>query len=95
MGATTGSAQSTRTRVLVGLKVEPAFNATVADLALPYSFAAREAALGKAGKFSVIPYAGVRNVDANVGVSTTINVLRFERQFSLEQSHTWVQARWR
>ncbi len=79
-------------RGLVGVKAATAFNATVADLALRYRFGAREAAQGKAGEFSIIPYAGVRIIDANFGVTTTVNVLRFERQFSRQLSHTWVQA---
>ncbi len=79
-------------RGLVGVKAATAFNATVADLALRYRFGAREAAQGKAGEFSIIPYAGVRIIDANFGVNTTVNVLRFERQFSRQLSHTWVQA---
>ncbi len=79
-------------RGLVGVKAATAFNATVADLALRYRFGAREAAQGKAGEFSIIPYAGVRIIDANFGVTTTVNVLRFERQVSRELRHTWVQA---
>ena len=79
-------------RGLVGVKAATAFNATVADLALRYRFGAREAAQGKPGEFSIIPYAGVRIIDANFGVNTTVNVLRFERQFSRQLSHTWVQA---
>ncbi|MCX5969178.1 MAG: hypothetical protein NTV57_16410 [Cyanobacteria bacterium] len=74
----------------MGLKAETVFNATVGDLALRYRCAAREAALGKAGLFSVIPYSGVRIVADNFEVTTTIRVLRFERQFkfSLEFSQT-------
>ena len=79
-------------RGLVGLKTQTSFNATVADLALRYRFGARESAMGRAGEFSLIPYAGVRIIDANFGVTTTLNVLRFERQVSRELSHTWVQA---
>lgn len=79
-------------RGLVRLKAETAFNATVADLALRYRFGARESAHGKAGEFSLIPYAGVRIIDTNFGVTTTGNLLRFERQVSRELSHTWVQA---
>jgi hypothetical protein len=79
-------------RGLAGLKTQTSFNATVADLALRYRFGARESAQGRAGDFSIIPYAGVRIIDANFGVTTTVNVLRFERQFSRDLSHTWVQA---
>jgi hypothetical protein len=82
----------TGARGLVGLKTQTSFNATVADLALRYRFGARESARGKAGHFSIIPYAGVRVIDTNFGVTATVNVLRFERQFSRELSHTWVQA---
>ena len=79
-------------RGLVGLKTQTSFNATVADLALRYRFGSRESARGKAGDFSIIPYAGVRVIDTNFGVTATVNVLRFERQFSRDLSHTWVQA---
>ena len=79
-------------RGLVGLKTQTSFNATVADLALRYRFGVRESARGRTGEFSLIPYAGVRIIDANFGVTTTLNVLRFERQVSRELSHTWVQA---
>ncbi|MCX5948213.1 MAG: hypothetical protein NTY67_08570 [Cyanobacteria bacterium] len=79
-------------RGLVGLKTQTSFNATVADLALRYRFGARESAQGKVGDFSIIPYAGIRIIDANFGVTNTLNVLRFERQVSRELSQTWVQA---
>ena len=35
---------------------------------------------------------GIRIIDANFGVTNTLNVLRFERQVSRELSQTWVQA---
>jgi len=79
-------------RGLVGVKTQTSFNATVADLALRYRFGARESAQGKAGDFSIIPYAGVRIIDTNFGVTATVNVLQLERQFSRDLSHTWVQA---
>ncbi|MFZ0408300.1 MAG: hypothetical protein WAM11_09355 [Cyanobium sp.] len=86
------AASTSGPRGLVRLQAETAFNATVADLALRYRFGAREAARGRGGDFSVIPYAGIRILDANFGVTTTVNVLRFQRQVSRELSHTWVQA---
>jgi hypothetical protein len=61
-------------------------------MALRYRFGSREAAQGKPGDFSIIPYAGVRIIDTNFDVTTTINFLRFERQVSRDLSHTWVQA---
>ena len=85
-------ASRTGPKGLVRLQAETSLNATVADMALRYRFGSREAAQGKPGDFSIIPYAGVRIIDTNFDVTSTINVLRFERQVSRDLSHTWVQA---
>jgi hypothetical protein len=61
------------------------------DLAVRYRFGDPEAAVGKPGQFSVIPYAGVRVIDANLDVDVQVigpNRL-FERQGSF--GRTWAQ----
>ncbi len=61
------------------------------DLAVRYRFGDPEAAVGKPGQFSVIPYAGVRVIDANLNVDVQVigpNRL-FERQGSF--GRTWAQ----
>ena len=37
---------------------------------------------GKAGEFSIVFYTSIRIIDTNFGVTTTVNVLSFEREFS-------------
>ena len=43
---------------------------------------------GKAGEFSIVSSAGIRMIDTNFGVTTTVNVLSFEREFSRWLSDT-------
>jgi hypothetical protein len=62
------------------------------DLALRYRFGDRESAVGQPGQFSVIPYAGIRIIDAQLDVSAQVdvgNVLSFQREGSF--GRTWVQ----
>jgi len=65
------------------------------DLALRYRFGEREAAIGKPGQYSLIPYAGLRVINAQLGVTAELRSndpgrpRRIERQGSLER--TWVQ----
>jgi hypothetical protein len=62
------------------------------DLALRYRFGERESAVGKPGQFSVIPYAGIRIVDAQLDISAQIlrngsPILESQGTFG----RTWVQ----
>ena len=63
------------------------------DLALRYRFGDRETAVGQPGQFSVIPYAGIRIIDAQLDVSAQVvglgNVISFQREGSF--GRTWVQ----
>ena len=63
------------------------------DLALRYRFGDREAAVGKPGQFSLIPYAGIRVIDAQLDVAAQIQGsggrISFEREGSF--GRTWVQ----
>lgn len=63
------------------------------DLALRYRFGDREAAVGKPGQFSLIPYAGIRIIDAQLDVAAQIQgsggLISFEREGSF--GRTWVQ----
>lgn len=63
------------------------------DLALRYRFGDREAAVGKPGQFSLIPYAGIRVIDAQLDVAAQIQgsggLISFEREGSF--GRTWVQ----
>ena len=62
------------------------------DLALRYRFGDRETAIGQPGQFSVIPYAGIRIIDAQLDVSAQVdvgNVISFQREGSF--GRTWVQ----
>ncbi|MCP9804066.1 hypothetical protein KBY75_10860 [Cyanobium sp. T1G-Tous] len=63
------------------------------DLALRYRFGDREAAVGKPGQFSLIPYAGIRVIDAQLDVAAQIQGsggrVSFEREGSF--GRTWVQ----
>ena len=61
------------------------------DLAVRYRFGDPEAAIGQPGQFSVIPYAGVRVIDANLGVDVQLigpNRI-FERQGNFGRA--WAQ----
>lgn len=62
------------------------------DLALRYRFGDRESAVGQPGQFSVIPYAGIRIIDAQLDVAAQVNVgqvLSFQREGNF--GRTWVQ----
>ena len=61
------------------------------DLALRYRFGDREAAVGKPGQFSLIPYAGIRVIDAQLDVAAQLTggPINFQRQGSF--GRTWVQ----
>lgn len=63
------------------------------DLALRYRFGDREAAVGKPGQFSLIPYAGIRVIDAQLDVAAQIQgsggLISFEQEGSF--GRTWVQ----
>lgn len=60
------------------------------DLALRYRFGARESATGDPGQFTVIPYAGIRIVDAKLDLFTQAEgVIDFQKQGTL--GRIWVQ----
>ena len=63
------------------------------DLALRYRFGDRETAVGKPGQFSLIPYAGIRIIDAQLDVAAQIQGsggrVSFEREGTF--GRTWVQ----
>jgi len=63
------------------------------DVALRYRFGDREAAVGKPGQFSLIPYAGIRIIDAQLDVGAQIQGIggrvSFQRQGNF--GRTWVQ----
>ena len=63
------------------------------DLALRYRFGDREAAVGKPGQFSLIPYAGIRIIDAQLDVAAQIQGsggrVSFQQQGNF--GRTWVQ----
>jgi len=63
------------------------------DLALRYRFGDREAAVGKPGQFSLIPYAGIRIINAQLDVGAQIQGsggrVSFQRQGNF--GRTWVQ----
>lgn len=63
------------------------------DLAVRYRIGNRETAIGQPGQFSVMPYAGIRIIDAQLDVSAQVDVgngtTRFQREGSF--GRTWVQ----
>jgi hypothetical protein len=61
----------------------------VYDLALRYRFGDRETALGQPGQFSVIPYAGVRLVQAALTVKADLNNGQRVREGTLDR--VWAQ----
>ena len=64
------------------------------DLALRYRFGERESAVASPGSWSVIPYAGIRLVDASLNVDATIRgngPLQLQRQRQGELSKLWAQ----
>ncbi len=77
-GIFTGSAEVTATQGIY-------------DLALRYRFGDREAAVGKPGQFSLIPYAGIRVIDAQLDVAAQLTggPINFQRQGTF--GRTWVQ----
>ena len=79
-GIFTGSAEVTATQGIY-------------DLALRYRFGDREAAVGKPGQFSLIPYAGIRIIDAQLDVAAQIQGsggrVSFQQQGNF--GRTWVQ----
>jgi len=90
-----GAARSTSTPrgLLTGRSSVTAING-VYDLALRYRFGQRESPLGRPGDWSVIPYAGVRLVQAELGVEAQLQGqgplgLSFQRQGTLKR--TWAQ----
>ncbi|MEB3362099.1 MAG: hypothetical protein VKI42_08270 [Synechococcaceae cyanobacterium] len=81
-------------RGLVNLDTELTATSGIYDLAMRWRFGDRESAIGQPGRWSVIPYAGMRLVQARLDVAA--QVTRFapfslgpERLGSLD--HTWVQ----
>lgn len=81
-------------RGLVNLDTELTALTGIYDLALRWRFGDRESAIGQPGRWSVIPYAGMRMVQARLDVAAQIT--RFaplslgpERLGSLD--HNWVQ----
>jgi len=61
----------------------------VYDLALRYRFGDPEAAIGQPGQFSVIPYAGVRLVQAELAVKADLNDGQRVREGTLDR--VWAQ----
>ena len=61
------------------------------DLALRYRFGDREAAVGKPGQFSLIPYAGIRVIDAQLDVASQLTGPPISLQKQGTFGRTWVQ----
>lgn len=63
------------------------------DIALRYRLGARESAVGRPGQTTLIPYAGIRLVQADLGVSAQIDGPGGKRLFEREGrlARTWVQ----
>ena len=85
--------RTTRRGLLTG-KAAVTSDLGIYDIALRYRLGARESAVAAAGSWTVIPYAGVRIVDAALGVEAELRGngpfgLRLQRQGEL--SHTWAQ----
>jgi len=86
-------ARTTRRGLLTG-QADVTSNLGLYDAALRYRFGARESAVAAPGTWSVIPYAGVRVVDAGLGVKAQLRGngrfgLRLQREGEL--AHTWAQ----
>ena len=84
----------TTPRGLLTGKAAVTTNLGIYDIALRYRLGARESAVASPGSWTVIPYAGVRIVDAALGVEAQLQGngpfgLQLQRQGEL--SHTWVQ----
>jgi hypothetical protein len=85
--------RTTRRGLLTG-KAAVTSDLGIYDIALRYRLGARESAVAAPGSWTVIPYAGVRIVDAALGVEAQLIGngpfgLRLQRQGEL--SHTWAQ----
>jgi hypothetical protein len=85
--------RTTRRGLLTG-KAAVTSDLGIYDIALRYRLGARESAVAAPGSWTVIPYAGVRIVDAALGVEAQLRGngpfgLRLQRQGEL--SHTWAQ----
>ena len=81
-------------RGLVNLDTDLTATSGLYDLAMRWRFGDRESAIGQPGRWSVIPYAGMRLVQARLDVAAQITrfapfSLGSERLGSLD--HTWVQ----
>jgi hypothetical protein len=63
------------------------------DIALRYRLGARESAVGRPGQTTLIPYAGIRLVQADLGVSAQVDGPGGKRVFEREGrlARTWVQ----
>jgi hypothetical protein len=90
-----GATKSTTSRrgLFTGRSSVTAING-VYDLALRYRFGQRESPLGRSGDWSVIPYAGLRLVQADLGVEAQLQGqgplgLSLQRQGNLQR--TWAQ----
>ena len=90
-----GSEQSTTTRRgrFTGATEVTAING-VYDLALRYRLGSREAAVGEPGRWWLIPYAGVRVVEARLGVEAQVQGngargLQWQGEGTLQ--HSWAQ----
>ena len=62
------------------------------DLALRYRFGDRESAIGQPCQFSVIPYAGIRIIDAQLNIAAQVrvnNALTYQSEGNF--GRTWVQ----
>ena len=86
-------ARTTPRGLLTG-KAAVTSNLGIYDIALRYRLGARESAVATPGSWSVIPYGGVRLVDAGLGVMAGLRgngpfELRLQRQGEL--SRTWAQ----
>lgn len=86
-------ARTTRRGLLSG-QAEVTSNLGIYDAALRYRFGARESAVAAPGTWSVIPYAGVRVVNAGLGVQAELRGngpfgLRLQREGTLYR--TWAQ----
>jgi hypothetical protein len=86
-------ARTTPRGLLTG-KAEVTTDLGIYDIALRYRLGARESAVASPGSWTVIPYAGVRIVDAALGVKAELRGngpfgLRLQREGEL--SHTWAQ----
>jgi hypothetical protein len=64
------------------------------DIALRYRFGDREAAIGKPGQYSIIPYAGIRIVDLGLSLEASVTgngLLGLSKVKEGDFGRTWVQ----